>query len=399
MRKNDFLFTSESVTEGHPDKIADQISDSVLDFILRYDLETSRARVACETLVDVDQKGNSRVVVGGEITTTTQINENLDTIVKRIVKDIGYVDPKMGFDYHLLIVDSTITTQSPDISQGVNKGGAGDQGMMFGHATNETQEYMPLPIVLAHNLARRLAEVRKSGEIPDLWPDGKTQVTVEYANRKPRRVHTVVIAAQNNWYSDSTQENRKLVSKFKSLIKDKVITPVCGEYIDDKTIYHINSTGKFREGGPKADAGLTGRKIIVDTYGGWVPHGGGCFSGKDPSKVDRSANYAARYVAKNIVAAGLADECVIQLAYTIGIAEPVSININTGGTGKISDGRILGLVQKYFDLTPNGIIEQLHLVSPIYQKTAAYGHFGRNDTDFSWEKTDKADLLRTKTGL
>ena len=399
MRKNDFLFTSESVTEGHPDKIADQISDSVLDFILRYDLETSRARVACETLVDVDQKGNSRVVVGGEITTTTQINENLDTIVKRIVKDIGYVDPKMGFDYHLLIVDSTITTQSPDISQGVNKGGAGDQGMMFGHATNETQEYMPLPIVLAHNLARRLAEVRKSGEIPDLWPDDKTQVTVEYANRKPRRVHTVVIAAQNNWYSDSTQENRKLVSKFKSLIKDKVITPVCGEYIDDKTIYHINSTGKFREGGPKADAGLTGRKIIVDTYGGWVPHGGGCFSGKDPSKVDRSANYAARYVAKNIVAAGLADECVIQLAYTIGIAEPVSININTGGTGKISDGRILGLVQKYFDLTPNGIIEQLHLVSPIYQKTAAYGHFGRNDTDFSWEKTDKADLLRTKTGL
>ena len=396
MAKNHEFFTSESVTEGHPDKMADQISDSILDAILAKD---KNARVACETLVTTGM-----VHVVGEISTNCYVD--IPHIVRETIRGIGYTRAKYGFDCDTCGVLVSLDEQSPDIAMGVDDAlekkegnedkfdtiGAGDQGMMFGYATNETDDYMPLPISLAHRLARRLAKVRKDGTLSYLRPDGKTQVTVEYEDGKPVRIDTIVISAQH-----SPEVTREQIEKD---LLEYVIKPELPEGLfDDTTKLFINPTGRFVIGGPQGDSGLTGRKIIVDTYGGMARHGGGAFSGKDPTKVDRSAAYAARYVAKNIVAAGLADKCEIQLAYAIGVAHPVSIHVETFGTGKVANETIVDLIRKHFDLRPAGIIEMLDLQRPIYKQTAAYGHFGRNDLNLPWEQTNKADVLRKEAGL
>lgn len=372
-----YSFTSESVTEGHPDKMADQISDAVLDMIFQ---EDPFGRVACETFVTT-----GLAIVGGEITTKCYVD--IPKMVRELVKDIGYIDASYGFDWETCGILTTIDQQSPDIAMGVDREGAGDQGMMFGFATDETEELMPMPILLAHKLTKRLAEVRKKNILPYLRPDGKSQVTIAYIDGKPRWVDTVVIAAQHS-------PEIKLMDLRHDIIQH-VIRPVLPPNMvnDHEIIYHINPTGRFVIGGPQGDTGLTGRKIVVDTYGGYAPHGGGAFSGKDPTKVDRSASYAARHVAKNIVAAKLAQKCTIQLAYAIGIAEPVSIMVDTHGTGIMSDEEVEKLVRKDFDLTPKGIIEKLQLRRPIYRKTAVYGHFGRTEPTFTWEKTDMVDAL------
>ncbi|WPP42005.1 methionine adenosyltransferase [Paenibacillus hunanensis] len=393
------LFTSESVTEGHPDKICDQISDAVLDAFLAND---PNARVACEVAV-----ATGMVLVIGEISTKSEYVD-IPSIVRNTIKEIGYTRAKYGFDYNTCAVLSSLNEQSADIAQGVNSAletrdpeqlkleteniGAGDQGLMFGFATNETPELMPLPIAMSHRIARRLSEVRKDGTLDYLRPDGKTQVTVEYQDNKPVRIDAIVV---------STQHAEEItLEQIQKDIREHVIAPVVpADLLDAETKYFINPTGRFVIGGPQGDAGLTGRKIIVDTYGGYARHGGGAFSGKDPTKVDRSAAYAARYVAKNIVAAGLADKCEIQLAYAIGVATPVSINVDTYGTGKVSEDKLVELIRKHFDLRPAGIIRMLDLRRPIYRQTAAYGHFGRTDLDVPWENTDKAELLRTEAGL
>jgi S-adenosylmethionine synthetase len=377
-----YLFTSESVTEGHPDKIADQISDAVLDAVLTQD---SIGRVACETLVTT-----GLVVVAGEITTTATVD--ISKVARETVREIGYTRAKYGFDCDTCSVLSAVGKQSPDIAMGVNIGGAGDQGLMFGFACNETPELMPMPIQLAHRLAKQLSEARKSGELPYLRPDGKSQVTVEYRDGRPFRVEAVVISSQH----DQNVMNEQLRTEILEKVIHRTISP---ELLDKKTKYHINPTGRFVTGGPQGDAGLTGRKIIVDTYGGYAPHGGGAFSGKDPTKVDRSAAYMARYAAKNIVASGLAEKCLVQLAYAIGVADPVSILVDTKGTGRISESSISNLVRDNFQLTPQGIIEDLRLRRPIYKATAAYGHFGRDGDAFTWEATDKAEALRAAAGI
>jgi S-adenosylmethionine synthetase len=380
--KRNFLFTSESVTEGHPDKIADQISDAVLDEVMRQD---PKGRVACETLVTT-----GLVVVAGEITTTAHIN--YDEIARETVRKVGYDDARYGFDSDTCAVVCTVKRQSPDIAMGVDTGGAGDQGLMFGFACDETEELMPMPIQLAHRLTQRLSEVRKSNKVPFLRPDGKSQVTVEYRDGKPFRVDCVVISTQ---HSDTVSHD-----ELQAAILEHVIKPIVpANMLDSKTKFHINPTGRFVIGGPMGDAGLTGRKIIVDTYGGYSRHGGGAFSGKDPSKVDRSACYMARYIAKNVVAAGLASRAEVQLAYAIGVAEPVSVMVDTFGTGTIPEERITQLVRENFALTPKGIIEALDLRKPVYKATAAYGHFGRTGAGFTWERTDRADALRKAAGL
>ncbi|MDK9699516.1 MAG: methionine adenosyltransferase [bacterium] len=374
---SEFLFSSESVTEGHPDKIADQISDAVLDNVLADD---PFGRVACETFTTT-----GLVLVGGEITTTTYVP--VADLVREVVKDIGYSSSHYGFDYETCSVLVALDKQSPDIAMGVDRAGAGDQGMMFGYAVNETPELMPLPIMLAHGLTRRLAEVRKSNELNFLRPDGKSQVSVRYIDGKPVEVTTVVISTQHD--PDITLE------KIRSDIVEHVIKPIIpASMLAKDVVFHVNPTGRFVIGGPQGDAGLTGRKIIVDTYGGAAPHGGGAFSGKDPTKVDRSAAYAARHVAKNVVAAGLAHRCQVQVAYAIGVAEPVSMMIETFGTGVMPDEEIAKLVKKVFDMTPAGIIERLNLRRPIYRKTASYGHFGRELPEFTWEKTDFVSALK-----
>jgi len=393
MTYNKRLFTSESVTEGHPDKIADQVSDAILDEILKDD---PNARVACETTVTTGM-----ALISGEISTSTYVD--IPKVVRETIKNIGYTRAKYGYDYQTMAVLTAIDEQSPDIAQGVDKAleyrndiseeeieatGAGDQGLMFGYATNETETYMPLPIFLSHQLAKRLSDVRKDGTLGYLRPDGKVQVTVEYdENDKPKRIDTIVVSSQH-------AEDIEL-EQIQKDIKEHVIYPTVPEgLIDDENKFFINPTGRFVIGGPQGDAGLTGRKIIVDTYGGYARHGGGCFSGKDPTKVDRSAAYAARYVAKNIVAAGLAEQCEVQLAYAIGVAEPVSIAIDTFKTGKVSEGQLVEAVRKHFDLRPAGIIKMLDLKHPIYKQTAAYGHFGRTDVLLPWEKLDKVNVLK-----
>jgi S-adenosylmethionine synthetase len=381
-----FLFTSESVTEGHPDKIADQISDAILDACLT---EDPYSRVACETLTCT-----GLVVVAGEITTKAYVD--FQTVVRETIREIGYDDALKGFDCDTCGVISTINRQSPDIAQGVDTGGAGDQGMMFGYATNETPELMPTPISLAHKLALKLSEVRKSGKMPYLRPDGKSQVTVEYdSNHKPVRVDAVVISTQHAEFSDRDPKSTLTNDQLHAEILEHVIQAVIpAELLDENTKYHINPTGRFVIGGPMGDSGLTGRKIIVDTYGGMGRHGGGAFSGKDATKVDRSAAYMARYIAKNIVASGLADRVEVQLAYAIGVADPVSIRVDTFGTGKVAESRLIELVRENFKLTPKGIIESLNLRRPVFKKTAAYGHFGRSGDTFTWEATDKAEALK-----
>ncbi|MGA1840414.1 MAG: methionine adenosyltransferase [bacterium] len=382
MHKKDYLFTSESVTEGHPDKMSDQISDAILDSIMARD---PLGRVACETLVTT-----GLALVSGEITTSCYVD--IPKIVREVVKEIGYTDANYGFDYETCAILTSIDEQSRDIAQGVDIGGAGDQGLMFGYACTETEELMPMPILLAHKLTKRLSVVRRNGALPFLRPDGKSQVTIEYINLKPSRVDSIVVSAQHN--PDVSIEDLR-----KGIIEE-VIRPVIPEHlINSETAFHINPTGRFVTGGPQGDCGMTGRKIIVDTYGGVGSHGGGAFSGKDPTKVDRSASYMARYIAKNIVAAGIAERCEIQLAYAIGVAEPVSIMVDTFGTGKISLAKIRDLIRDNFNLTPKGIIDSLDLRRPIFKKTAAYGHFGRNDPDFTWEKTDMADKLLKEAGL
>ena len=374
-----YLFTSESVTEGHPDKIADQISDAILDACLA---EDAYSRVACETLVTT-----GLAFIAGEITTNAYVD--FPSIVRGTVSAVGYTDATYGYDCNTCAVISSIHEQSPDIAQGVDPGGAGDQGMMFGYATNENDQLMPTPIMLAHKLTHRLAEVRKSGELEWLRPDGKSQVTVEYdENHKPMRVDAVVISTQHSELVD----NNKIRT---DVLKHVIQAVIPANMLDADTKYHINPTGRFVVGGPMGDTGLTGRKIIVDTYGGMGRHGGGCFSGKDPTKVDRSACYMARYIAKNVVASGLADRCEVQLAYAIGVAEPVSVLVDTFGTGKVGPEKLQELVRANFDLTPKGIINSLNLRRPIFKKTAAYGHFGRPDPDFTWERTDKAASLRS----
>ncbi len=382
MSNNKRLFTSESVTEGHPDKIADQISDGVLDAIISKD---PYGRVACETLLTT-----GLVIVAGEITTEAWVD--IPKIVRETVREIGYTRAKFGFDCDTCGVITAIDTQSPDIAMGVDTGGAGDQGMMFGFACNETPELMPMPIMLAHKLTRRLADVRKEGLMDYLRPDGKSQVTIEYENRRPVRVNAVVVSSQHSEAVSSEQLHDDVIQHV-----IKAVVP--GEMLDANTNFFINPTGRFVVGGPQGDTGLTGRKIIVDTYGGAGAHGGGAFSGKDPTKVDRSASYMARYVAKNIVAAGLADRCEVQLAYAIGVAEPVSVLVDTRGTSKIDEEKISDLVRDHFKLTPSGIIESLDLRRPIFKMTAAYGHFGRSEPEFTWERTDKADALRRAAGI
>ena len=376
-----FLFTSESVSEGHPDKISDQVSDAILDAILEQD---TSARVACETMVKTGM-----AVVAGEITTTATVD--FEKVVRETILEIGYTDSDMGFDGATCAVLNAIGKQSPDIAQGVDREsaasqGAGDQGLMFGYATNETDVLMPAPITFAHRLVRKHAEVRKNGTLPWLRPDAKSQVTFKYKDGSPVSIDAVVLSSQH--HADVS------MSDLREGVMEEIIKPILpGEWISDATKYHINPTGRFEIGGPMGDCGLTGRKIIVDTYGGAARHGGGAFSGKDPSKVDRSAAYAARYVAKNVVAAGLADRCEIQVSYAIGVAEPTSISVETFGTGKVSDGELTTLIRENFDLTPYGILQMLDLLRPIYTPTAAYGHFGREDIDLSWERTDKAEAL------
>ncbi len=389
MSMTNFLFTSESVGEGHPDKVADQISDSILDAILTQD---KMARVACETLVTTGM-----AVIAGEITTTAYAD--FPSIVRQTIKEIGYNDSAMGFDYETCAVLTSIDQQSPDISQGVSEGeglfkdqGAGDQGLMFGFACDETPELMPMPIILAHKLTKKLADVRKGGQLNFLRPDCKSQVSIQYVDDKPVHIDTVVISSQHT--PDVSYEDLK-----EAIIEEVVRPTLPVNLINDKTRYLINPTGRFVVGGPMGDCGLTGRKIIVDTYGGQGSHGGGAFSGKDPSKVDRSASYMARYVAKNVVAAGLATKCEVQLAYAIGVAEPVSVMINTYGTGVISSDKIAQIVRDEFDMRPASIVEQLDLLRPIYQQTAAYGHFGRELPDFYWERKDRVDSLRSRAGL
>jgi len=389
MGMTDFLFTSESVTEGHPDKIADQVSDGILDSIL---VQDPNARVACETMVSTGM-----AVIAGEITTTARVD--YADVVRETIKEIGYNDSAMGFDCETCAVLTSIDRQSPDIAQGVTEGegmykeqGAGDQGLMFGYACNETPQLMPMPIVFAHGLTRRLAEVRKSGLLTFLRPDGKAQVSVQYVNGKPIRVDAVVVSSQHA--PDVTYETLR-----EGIVEEVVNKVIPAELLDEDTKYFINPTGRFVVGGPMGDCGLTGRKIIVDTYGGHGSHGGGAFSGKDPSKVDRSASYMARYVAKNVVAAGIADKCEVQLAYAIGVAEPVSVMINTFGTGLINSNDIARIVREEFDMRPRAIIETLDLLRPIYRKTATYGHFGRAEADFTWEKTDRIDSLRKRADL
>jgi len=385
MERN-YLFTSESVTEGHPDKVCDQVSDAILDEFLRQDPES---RVAVETMTTTGM-----VVVAGEVTSKAKFD--VQEVVRKTLREIGYDNPQYGFDADSCSVLVSLHSQSQDISQGVSstenkEQGAGDQGLMFGYATNETEEMMPMPIMLAHKLTRRLAEVRKNKELPWVRPDGKSQVTVEYQDGRPKRIETVVISTQHSPEVNNDQIKKEMV--------EKVIKPVCGKLWHDKIKVYVNPTGRFVIGGPPGDAGLTGRKIIVDSYGGMGRHGGGAFSGKDPSKVDRSACYMARYIAKNIVAAGLAERCEVQVAYAIGVAEPVSLMVSTFATSKIPEEQIENLVRKHFDMRPAAIISHLKLKRPIYRKTASYGHFGRNESEFSWEQTDKADILRKAAGL
>ncbi len=380
-----YLFTSESVTEGHPDKVCDQVSDSVLDSVLKQD---PAGRVACETYVTM-----GLLIIGGELTTTAYVD--IHSLCRDLLKRIGYTHPKYGFDYHTCAILNAIHTQSPDIAKGVDSGGAGDQGMMMGYACRETPELMPLPIMLAHKLSRKLAEVRKNNVLKYLGPDGKSQVTVEYHDGKPKRVTTVILASQ---HTEDVLDKKKdmLCEEARKEIIEKVAKPVLKGWIDKETKFLINATGKFVIGGPQSDTGMTGRKIIVDTYGGTVPHGGGAFSGKDATKVDRSAAYMGRYIAKNIVKAGLADKLMVQLAYAIGVADPVSIMVNTYGTGKISDDKFIKIIQDHFELTPHGIIAELKLRESDgsrFTKTAAYGHFGRDEEEFTWEKTDQAKDL------
>jgi S-adenosylmethionine synthetase len=376
------LFTSESVTEGHPDKVADQISDAILDEVLRQD---PTGRVACETLVTTGM-----VLLAGEITTAAYVD--FQGVARRVVREIGYTNASYGFDANTCAVLSAIDPQSPDIAQGVDTGGAGDQGLMFGYACHETAELMPAPILFAHRLTRRLADVRRSGELPWLRPDGKSQVTVEYEGNRPVRIHTVVISTQH-----APEVSQDEIS---AGVIEKVIKPeMPAELLDERTVYHINPTGRFVVGGPQGDCGLTGRKIIVDTYGGYGRHGGGAFSGKDPTKVDRSACYMARHVAKNLAAAGIAERVEVQVAYAIGVAEPVSVRVDTFGTGAIGDRQIERLVRDHFPLSPRGIIEYLDLRRPIYRPTASYGHFGRNEDGFTWERTHRAQELREAAGL
>lgn len=384
MSKEKFFFTSESVTEGHPDKVADAISDSILDAIIAQD---KGCRVACETMVTT-----GIAFIAGEITTTCYVD--MPQIVRETIRDIGYSSSQMGFDWQTCSVITSIDRQSPDIAQGVDQEeqGAGDQGLMFGFASNETEELMPMPIMFAHKLTKRLAKVRKNNALDFLRPDGKSQVTIEYEDCMPKRIDTVVISTQHK--PDVTYEDLK-----EAVIEEVIKKVIPRGMTDGDTRYFINPTGKFVVGGPMGDCGLTGRKIIVDTYGGQGSHGGGCFSGKDPSKVDRSASYMGRYIAKNIVAAGVADKCEIQIAYAIGVAEPVSVLVNTMGTGKVPQEKIIQIVKEVFDLRPSAIIKTLDLLRPIYRKTSAYGHFGRNEPEFTWEKTDKQDIIREKAGL
>lgn len=381
--KDHYFFTSESVGEGHPDKVCDQISDGVLDEVMKQD---PKGRVACETYVTM-----GLLIVGGEITTHAYVD--IHKMARGIIKEIGYTDPKYGFDYHTCAIINTIHSQSPDIAQGVDQGGAGDQGIMFGYACNETEEYMPLAIMQAHKLVKRMAEVRKKEILKYLGPDCKSQVTIEYQGGKAKRVDSVVLACQHTKeILDETGEN--ITEKARQEMIKVISDPVLKQWIDKNTKYYVNQTGKFLIGGPQSDTGMTGRKIIVDTYGGTVPHGGGAFSGKDSTKVDRSAAYMGRYVAKNMVAAGLAEKFLIQFSYVIGYAEPLSVFVNTFGTGKIADEKFVKLIRENFELTPQGIISTLDLRRPIFRKTACYGHFGRMEPEFTWEKLDRVEVLK-----
>ena len=389
------VFTSESVTEGHPDKVCDQLSDAVLDEVMRHDLakgSPGTGRVACESFITV-----GLVIVGGEITTDAWID--VQELVRHVVKDIGYTDVKYGFNFSTCGILNAIGRQSPDIAQGVDVGGAGDQGLMIGYACDQTEELMPLPISLAHAITRKLTEVRRSGLLPYLGPDGKSQVTVEYRGGRPHRIDTVVISSQHTEDILDATGKRITDAARNEIIQEVGLAVLPKELVDANTRFLVNPTGKFVVGGPQSDTGMTGRKIIVDTYGGWAPHGGGAFSGKDPTKVDRSATYMARYIAKNIVGAGLAREALVQLAYAIGVADPVSVMVDTSGTGLVPDERLTELVRRNFELTPQGIIRSLDLLRPIYRKTAAYGHFGRPEPEFTWERLDKVAALKADAGV